>query len=203
VEYSPIEKEYDVNVFNIEVKKVPKTTTLLISDKIRIATLVGDSSRNAHFRIGIGVNNAFNSLQEFEILMEDLKKIFQPKSNSFPLDKKSLLDSVVRRKNEADDKRMTEMVQTQLSIIFLESYCHMIVNLEPKIPLIDDSELNDDGDDGFFILDNKMKAIARSTEMFSLQRTVYKKSAPGVESVEITDYPSLLKNCDYLKNKKN
>lgn len=134
------------------------------------------------------------------MLMDDLEKIYEPNTR-FSLDKKTLLEEVVRRKNEEDDRRMTEMVQTQLSIIFLESYCTMIVNLEPKITLEEEMDQTDDVDDGFWLLEDKMKQVTRSREMFSLHRQIFKITSPGQPSLIIPNYISLLKNCVHLQNK--
>ena len=73
-------------------------------------TLAGDASVSAHYRLGVGVNNAFASLPEIAALVTGLRQA-RP------------LAELVAERRVAAEARVRGLVERQLAAIFFEAHC--------------------------------------------------------------------------------
>ena len=143
-------EEYDVDLFPVIISRAEKTT-LLVSSKTEegkggeksagIVAFVGDASVTAHFRLGVGINNAFSSLVEIEEMVKGLrdlaKKNGEPASEDADVIKKDdewmkKMQGIVERREAAARARIDQMVQFQVSTMFFESYCDYGVLFDQK-----------------------------------------------------------------------
>jgi len=86
-----VDTEYDVELFPVIISRAEKTTLLVSSSPSKteereggeksagIVALVGDASVTAHFRLGVGINNAFSSLVEIEEMVKSLRPMDEVK----------------------------------------------------------------------------------------------------------------------------
>ena len=106
---------FDIEVVNVRIHKAKENCKLLSSENgsFVVATLSGDSSVTAHYRLGVGINNAFLALSEFAALVRNLNNV-----NS-----SSSIVSIVQEKNDLANKRASRLVQFELSTMYYESFC--------------------------------------------------------------------------------
>ena len=196
----------DVNVFDIIIKKTDKSTLLLPGkDRVAVVTLAGDSTITAHYRLGIGINNAFIALLDFREFLRDLCPLYDKKALMFSPKDLPAVSAVVEEKVEADERRMRDMTQAQLSTIFLESYCGYTVNLYPRLTswahVAEEEVEEDEDDDGFDLLERKgHERPVKERERFHLVQEVSLIKTPTGPSLTIPDYSLLVQNCEYLKS---
>ena len=79
----------------------------------------------AHYRLGVGVNNAFRSLPELRPLLLTALDAWGPAVT--PAARRRGLELAVTRKQRAAAARIDEMVQFQLAAMYHEAHCDLIV----------------------------------------------------------------------------
>ncbi len=84
------------------------TTTCLNAECTCVGILVGDAVFPAHYRLGIGVNGALDSMRNLGVFL-----------SSLPNDKLT----AVEEKKALDDERMARVWRHQLRTVWLESHC--------------------------------------------------------------------------------
>ena len=86
----------------------------------------GDSSVTAHYRLGVGINNAFLALGELGRLVSSLNFIGASHMNELD-SRKSEIEHIVHQKEQYAKLRLKHLLQFQLSTMFFESYCSFTV----------------------------------------------------------------------------
>ena len=120
--------------------------------------LVGDSAVTAHYRLGIGVNNAFKSLPELAPLLHAALYTSQSTQHSLMQNRWAQFARAVQVKELAASHRIDEMVQFQLAAMYHESHCGLIVFGEELFQ----RQRLPDGSFSYQELDNDAAAIACS-----------------------------------------
>lgn len=132
---------YDIEIFDVRIRKAEPNTKILNyfpqlnqDHQIGIVTLSGDASISAHFRLGIGINNAFRSLTQFSWLIENLNKLgedhffISPSSLSWKEENYLKIHNITQTKDYLAQEGNSHMIAYQLSTIFYESYCDFTVS---------------------------------------------------------------------------
>ena len=102
-----------------------------------VVTLAGDAMVSAHYRLGVGVNNAFESLPEIRDLVLALRRAAADATHTqrdthADIDAQTHTDtaqgeervvSAARARIAAADARVAALVQRQLAAIFFEAHC--------------------------------------------------------------------------------
>lgn len=116
---------YDVDIFNVIIRRATENTKLIgdhlqEGTRLLVASVAGDSSVTAHYRLGVGVNNAFVGLSELGKMVQDLNKIG---TNHLTVGDLMIpeIRNIIEAKNKVALKRTREMVQFELSTMFYES----------------------------------------------------------------------------------
>lgn len=98
--------QYDIDIFDVIIHKADINTKILDArndnDRISIVTLSGDASVTAHYRLGVGINNAFLAIPEIGDLVRRLNEIGA--SNMF-------FKSKLQEINEAESQEKTAQVR--------------------------------------------------------------------------------------------
>lgn len=97
-----------------------------------VGVLVGDAVFPAHYRLGIGVNNAVDSMHNLGVFLGKL-------STSGP-QRGGVWRDLVAEKKSVDEKRMATVWLHQAQIMWLESYCGVHVFLDAKRVTLDQEE---------------------------------------------------------------
>jgi 2-polyprenyl-6-methoxyphenol hydroxylase-like FAD-dependent oxidoreductase len=102
-----------------------------------IVVIRGDAVLSAHYRLGIGINQAFESLEnEVAGIVLQWHRLFELAAAEVdqPRTRLSVLEELAERHRLRADPRVTWMSDVQLFTMFFEAYCDLIV---------DNSDLND------------------------------------------------------------
>lgn len=97
--------------------------------KVALGVLRGDALVNAHYRMGIGVNNAFRTLPRFATLIRSSMKNLgrnQPTKISAAVE-------LLKPWRQAMEGTAQDMVQSQLAIIYFESLCGFLVFADGRV----------------------------------------------------------------------
>jgi len=96
-----------------------------------VAVVFGDNAVTAHYRLGIGINQALLALDELRLLLEDAAAAAAA-SDASP----DRVVDVALRQHERASKRVRSMAQYQLRTIVLEAYCGFVMGVnftEPSL----------------------------------------------------------------------
>jgi hypothetical protein len=112
----------------------------------------GDAAVTPHYRLGVGINNAFVALAESARFYQALTEAFlfkREKASEEGTDIKTLqlLKNAVQEAERASSKRISRMIQFQLSTMFYEAYCDLVVGY--------DMESSEFGDEPFQFWDTQ------------------------------------------------
>jgi hypothetical protein len=118
----------DAALFKIVIHKADVPGRMLRSSTAAggasaLALLRGDAVVNAHYRLGIGINQAFGTLGTLDGL---LRAIWSHGGRSALLDQK-VAGALLRGWNEPMEAAAADMVQSQLTIMHLEADCGLLV----------------------------------------------------------------------------
>lgn len=140
--------EFDLALFRIAIHQAVPATTLLPAPEVGLdgravgaaglpVALVGDAAVTAHYRLGIGVNNAFKDAAEVGLLVGRVAQAFRAgdtvsgSQRSARLAKTAAvaaaLEAAVQLREVAAAARAGAMVGRQLAAIFFESRCDAVV----------------------------------------------------------------------------
>ena len=110
---------YDIDIVNVKIFEAKENTKIINKNRnhVSIVTLSGDSSVTAHYRLGVGINNAFLALNEFVAMVTSLNTLGS--SNL----KEPQINKIIKEKNEKAKNRTRHLVQFELSTMYYESYC--------------------------------------------------------------------------------
>lgn len=123
---------FDIDVFEVQIRKA-NTNTMLVKPqhfvhhqadewRVFVVSLAGDTSVTAHYRLGVGVNNAFLGLRELGQLIQSLNSIGTSHMTATSVHR-NIIEEAVACKEVQAQQRMTSLVQFELSTMLYESYC--------------------------------------------------------------------------------
>lgn len=121
-----------LSIVTSHVSRASETTVCCSSDCSTVGVLVGDAVFPAHYRLGIGVNNAIDALHNFGVFISKLTQA--------PVT--SLWADLVAEKKMVDEQRMAAVWTLQVKIMWLECYCNVhVFQTAVRVPLEDSEEL--------------------------------------------------------------
>eukprot|EP01114_Cavostelium_apophysatum_P024321 TRINITY_DN9480_c0_g1_i1.p1 TRINITY_DN9480_c0_g1~~TRINITY_DN9480_c0_g1_i1.p1 ORF type:complete len:291 (-),score=59.58 TRINITY_DN9480_c0_g1_i1:6-878(-) len=119
---------FDFDIFDVKIYKADTNTKILTPtnglSRIAVATLSGDASVTAHYRLGVGINNAFRGLPELGHMIRELGRLGPDSLAAGPT---KVAQDVVEAKEKAAKERADSMVQFELTTMYLEAYCSFVV----------------------------------------------------------------------------
>lgn len=130
--------QYDISLFPIIVRKADVTALAAHpSTSNALVVLIGDAAVSAHYRLGVGINAAFESAWTFGKLVGDLQHL---KARTHQLDA-APMEALRRSYEDEVQARLERMVQFQVSTMALETVCDMAVFFDQTAPSQFDSQL--------------------------------------------------------------
>jgi hypothetical protein len=112
------EGELDAAMFQIEIASaMPASRVLGGGEAVALALLQGDAAVVAHYRLGVGVNNAFLSLPEVGDLVQGMR--LSPRRVDWA--------ALLRTRDARADHRVAALVEAQVAAIFFETRCPGVV----------------------------------------------------------------------------
>jgi FAD binding domain len=121
--------KFDITFFPVSIRVAQHLTTHIANSR-SVAALVGDATFTAHYRLGVGINSAFDSMGDLTDLLITVATTSQSES---------ITNAVQIREKNAQD-RLRNVVQYQLSTMFYEAYCDFVVFFDTTKPT-EDSQL--------------------------------------------------------------
>jgi hypothetical protein len=92
--------------------------------RLRFAFLAGDATITSHYRLGVGLQNAFAGLAETESLWRGLTELGPWAANL------EAVEGLLLRKLSASERRLSALADLQLSTIWFESRCDFVVRID-------------------------------------------------------------------------
>ena len=119
---------------NFKVERIWEKSTFRIA-RNQVGIIMGDASLSAHYRLGIGLNNALNSLSDLRLFLSRFGV-----SDNFR-------NVEIAAKNAADLRRVSAVAAFQSSVVRLETgNCRSVLYFEPPIDNFEDVDMFDDDD---------------------------------------------------------
>jgi hypothetical protein len=122
-------------LFRMGIRRANRSA--LVHDNCGIVVIRGDAVLSAHYRLGIGINQAFASLEnEVSGIVLQWQRLFELSAaeNRRSTTRVAVLEELAERHRLRADPRVTWMSDVQLFTMFFEAYCDLVV---------DNSDLND------------------------------------------------------------
>lgn len=91
--------------------------------RVRFAFLAGDATITSHYRLGVGLQNAFAGLAETESMWRSLTQIGPW------VDNLEAVEGILLRKFSASERRLNSLAEIQLSTIWFEAHCDFVVRI--------------------------------------------------------------------------
>jgi hypothetical protein len=145
---------YDAHLFAIRIRRAANNTWIAQQREQQqrqvqtpITTLVGDAVVTAHYRLGIGINNAFGALEHFALLIRELSEQREAQQRrgtasnaSWLLQHTRQVHDAVARHEQRISARLFDVVQLQVSTMYYESVCDLLVFFDPEAPSVFQSQ---------------------------------------------------------------
>lgn len=120
---TPQESVADVTLFPIKIHRAAQYAFALNRGRA-MALLFGDSAVTAHFRLGIGVNQAFAALPDIADMLDTVATVLRGP------DVHGKLAAVVAAENARSEQAARAMAAHEVRIMFLEAYCGFLVGVD-------------------------------------------------------------------------
>lgn len=108
---------------------------MVLQDAVGAAAVLlqGDAAMTAHYRLGVGVNNAFASMMELRSLLTDLTKLSSSLNHhganqpAQATNRRQTFSRLVARRETTAASRVTRVVKRQVAAVFFETQCPGVV----------------------------------------------------------------------------
>ncbi|EFC38542.1 predicted protein [Naegleria gruberi] len=130
-----LEKKYDMVLLRVVLQKAENLTRVIQLDNptnpYAINILKGDSVASAHFRLGVGVNNAFLAFGEITTLIRNLVLLGQDQNVATSSITKDNLEKSMEIYEEKAQFRWNRLINYMATAMYFESFCNTVVFIDP------------------------------------------------------------------------